>query len=444
MDNWQSIVLLTIETPHPVREDVVRRLTRWTGLEFGEAKEASRNFVVLDSRGGMLKLDGDQLFVVTALERPYFASEDIEPYEEQAGFAGDQRMVNLLRTCRGAILIDAHIIQRPYDSLRRLAQIAAAMMAPDTPVMLVPPSAKALAVTGEVRSAMGRAADVAALMPYVMGFHVLEAAGQAVCFTGGMPMLMLPDVMMRCTPGEVEAAAAAVQSLASYMVARRQAVPVGDTMELGPPGGRALRIVPAELGGHSWDPSERIALVPAGGGPGGGPAAPPAQQTPRRTAPPGRPARSGIWRGRPRPPNPAWRRSRPAGSEWRPSRRESPFSCLAPCTSLTRRSRSIGGIRPLSVRPSWTAARWRTGGPRKDRPMTCAAGFARPNRRRWPPVRLRRKPAGSGSRPGRIARPAPRGRTCPLRRQWRCHFGRDAGGSLTCAGGGCPAGGPAA
>jgi len=275
MDNWQSIVLLTIETPHPVREDVVRRLTRWTGLEFGEAKEASRNFVVLDSRGGMLKLDGDQLFVVTALERPYFASEDIEPYEEQAGFAGDQRMVNLLRTCRGAILIDAHIIQRPYDSLRRLAQIAAAMMAPDTPVMLVPPSAKALAVTGEVRSAMGRAADVAALMPYVMGFHVLEAAGQAVCFTGGMPMLMLPDVMMRCTPGEVEAAAAAVQSLASYMVARRQAVPVGDTMELGPPGGRALRIVPAELGGHSWDPSERIALVPAGGGPGGGPAAPP-------------------------------------------------------------------------------------------------------------------------------------------------------------------------
>ena len=270
MENWQSIVLLTKGKPQLAADNITRRLTRWTGCTFSGRQDESENFVVLSPPTGMIKLAGEFLFAVTVLERSYFDSEDAHPYLEQAKLADDERLAGLLRSCRGAILIGAHIIERPYESLHYLAKIAAAMMEEDTPVMLVPPSLVARAVSGELRSAMGHADDVDELMPHVMNFSAAPEAqgGLITCSTLGMHMLALPNVIMHCgqEQEDFEQCAAAVQSLATYMVKRRQAVAVGDTTEIASGGLGFLRVVPATMDGKAQDPQDAIALEPTAAG----------------------------------------------------------------------------------------------------------------------------------------------------------------------------------
>ena len=270
IENWQSIVLLTTGKPQLADDNITRRLARWTGCTFSGSEDDSENFVVLGPQTGMIKLAGEFLFAVTVLERSYFDSEDARPYLEQAGQAGDEHLAGLLRSCRGAIIIDAHIIERPYESLLYLAKTAAAMMEQDTPVMLVPPSLVVRAVSGELRSAMGRANDAAELMPHVMNFSAAPEArdDRLACSTLGMDMLTLPNVIMHCgqEQEDVEQCAAAVQSLATYMVKRRQAVSVGDTTEVGSGGMGFLRVVPATMDGRAQDPQDAVALEPTAGG----------------------------------------------------------------------------------------------------------------------------------------------------------------------------------
>ena len=270
MENWQSIVLLTTGKPQLAADNITRRLTRWTGCTFSGRQDESENFVVLSPPTGMIKLAGEFMFAVTVLERSYFDSEDAHPYLEQAKLADDERLAGLLRSCRGAIIIDAHIIERPCESLHYLAKIAAAMMEQDTPVMLVPPSLVVRAVSGELRSAMGRADDVDELMPHVMNFSAAPEAqgGLIACLTLGMHMLALPNVIMRCCQDQedVEQCAQAVQSLAAYMVNRRQAVSVGDTTEIASGSLGFLRVVPATRDGKALDPQDAIALEPTAAG----------------------------------------------------------------------------------------------------------------------------------------------------------------------------------
>ncbi|MBT3202380.1 MAG: hypothetical protein HN350_20965 [Phycisphaerales bacterium] len=266
MENCQSIVLLTTGKPQLAVENIIRRLTRWTNCQFSKHDDESENFVTLSPTTGIIKLGGEFMFTVTILERSYFDTEDAQPYLEQAELSGDNRLAGLLQSCSGAILIDAHIITQPYKSILYLAKIAAAMMEQDTPVMLVPPSLVVREVSGELRSAMGRATDATELMPHMMNFSAEPNAqgDQVTCLTFGMHMLALPNVIMRCglEQQDIEQCAEIVQSIASYMVDRRQAMPIGDTTEVANGNLGILRVVHAEIDNIAQDPQDAIALEP--------------------------------------------------------------------------------------------------------------------------------------------------------------------------------------
>ncbi|MHC4982297.1 MAG: DUF4261 domain-containing protein [Planctomycetota bacterium] len=241
---FRSLVLLTAARAQLRAENVKRRITRWTGLGFGEGKEAE-NFIVGGDAGEivMAKLDKEHLFLVNLLDRPYWETEDPKPYVEQAEADGNESLAEQLTACRGAVVIDSHLSPDPGVAVMYLAKLAAAVMEKDTPVLVVPASLKADAVRNEMRSALGRASELKDLLPYLLNFQVLPvgAAGEVMCTTLGMKLFDLPNVVMRSAADDLELAATAVQSVAAYVVQRKKRIAVGDTV--GIPSLGELRVV---------------------------------------------------------------------------------------------------------------------------------------------------------------------------------------------------------
>jgi len=231
MSSFRSIVLLTTGSPQLRVDSIKRRMTRWTGLAFSDEKDEADNFIVGEAGVFMAKVAADCVYMLTLLDRPYWDSEDVEIYAEQARMRDDDPLASGLVKCHGAILFDAHVVSDGPTGTLHLAKLAAAAMEADTPVMVVPSSANVHRVGTEMRSALGRAREPAELMPYLLNFLVTpHASGQVLCLVTGMQFFDLPDLGMVCAADEIETAAAALQSTAGYEVQRGQAIALGETL----------------------------------------------------------------------------------------------------------------------------------------------------------------------------------------------------------------------
>jgi len=199
------------------------------------------------------------MFLVMALKRPYWQTEDVRPYLAQAEMEDDRRLSKYLRACRGAMLLDAHVSPDLPQSLLYLAKLTAAAIEGDTPVLVVPTSLKACVVSSEMRSALGRAAAPADLLPHVLNFQLLaENESRGVARTFGMQVFGLPNVAMRYSADTVHQIAGAVQSVAAYQVHCGEAMPIGDTMTI--PNLPDLRCIAADGIIPDAEPGEVIGL----------------------------------------------------------------------------------------------------------------------------------------------------------------------------------------
>lgn len=243
MGTSRSMVLLTKGRPSLQVENIQRRLGRWAGCVFG-SKDGDFVVHTKDSPFAMAKLAGEHLFMITLLPRSYWESEDSSIFLQ--GAQGDSRLEAMLMVCKGAVLIDSQV--GTAASMPFLAKLTAAMMEKDTPVLILPTSGRSHLVCDDLRTTLVKARSAEQLLPLLLNFQVIPRGdGEYLCLTMGMQMFDLPDVAMRCTQGEYERVAAAVQSTAAYQAQQGKALPVGDTMTI--PGLGDLTAVEAAIQG---------------------------------------------------------------------------------------------------------------------------------------------------------------------------------------------------
>jgi hypothetical protein len=229
-----SLVLLT-RGPAVLRAaDIQRRITRWTGLQFTGGNDAE-NFLVGEGDLVMCKLAREHLFVLTAVQRPYWESEDIWPYAETVEARGGASLAEQMTSCQGAILIDRHVVQDARRAAWYLCKLAAAAMDRDTPVLVAPMCWNVRPVSEKLRQALAEAADCMDLLAYLLNLRTVQwdgpdGEGQTWFLCNGMHVFGLPDVGMCAPPGREQETAAAVQTVAAHMVRRGAPLPAGDTV----------------------------------------------------------------------------------------------------------------------------------------------------------------------------------------------------------------------
>ena len=106
---FRSVVLLTRDEPRIDVKRAKHRLTGWLGITFPDGSDEATNFVAGDDADTffMAKLFGQNIYMIKVLNRPYWDSEDIRPYEDLLQSNEQLKLVEMMKSTRGAILIDA-------------------------------------------------------------------------------------------------------------------------------------------------------------------------------------------------------------------------------------------------------------------------------------------------------------------------------------------------
>lgn len=230
---FRSIVLLTKGAPVVDSEKVKQRLGKWLNVRFTERSDEASNFFVGDGNMYMAKLHGTNIYMVTLLNRPYWDSEDLLPYEYLLNLGNKTSLLESMKNTQGAIMIDAHIGSTPQQMLG-LAKLAVSLMASNTTVLLSPAAYHPEKITTELAQKLigaKQAADLLGPLCSVVPLRMDEKTQRVQVRTRGLAMFDLPDVLVETQgrPEQVQQAMEVVQSVSMYQVQRGKALPPGDT-----------------------------------------------------------------------------------------------------------------------------------------------------------------------------------------------------------------------
>jgi len=256
MGVFRSIVLLTKTLPS-LHVGYVQSNLEAHGFVFSGADDAE-NFIVGEDEIFIVKLAGENLFMIRLLTGSYWGMESFESFAATPEVQDNPALRESMKAAEGAILIDPHLVDNGPSTALYLSKLAAALMTSETSVMLVPPSWKASPVTAQLQSALMSAGTAADLVPHLLNVHIAAGTGDSFwCFVLGMHLFDLPDLGTHCTADDLETTQAVLQSHAMYVVQRGEAVPVGDTFTV--PGMGDYRVTEPD-----FDPSPHAAFGAVG------------------------------------------------------------------------------------------------------------------------------------------------------------------------------------
>ncbi len=243
---FRSVVLLTRNEPRVDVEKAKQRLAKWLGINF---TDDSANFLTGGGGGEkifMAKLFTQNIYMITLLNRPYWDSEDIKPFEYLLQLEEQPELMEMMRNTRGAILIDASIGVLP-EQLLGLVKLGAALINSDTVVLLSPGTFKAHKLTTELAQTLMQAKEPTDLVSILCSFVPIISKGRIQFRTRGLAMFDLPEVLAEAAEEneqQVDQNETAVQSVAMYQVQRGKAIPHGDTCSI--PNAGSYRIAAVE------------------------------------------------------------------------------------------------------------------------------------------------------------------------------------------------------
>ena len=169
---------------------------------------------------------------------------------------GAEGLEDRLVESKGAVLLKVLQTSDPQVAFLALCHLAAAAMDRGTVAMIVPSSGALHPATIPLCEALHQATALGDALQYILRIEteMTEDVGQLWYIAYGLGPFGLPDVGMRfgedpqeCLAGlpGFEEAAVAVQSVVSYLLNRRQAIPPGDTASVGD--GETLSVIAAEF-----------------------------------------------------------------------------------------------------------------------------------------------------------------------------------------------------